>query len=119
MSIRKRTVRSITDELMWFLIYTFPILFILIGIHHGGYDGMLSYITTNFAAVESTFIFETFDGIFGADGILPLFIGNWIIFEYYAVYFIIMLILHVLIDVMAFIPRLAHAWMGKFTGGDC
>ena len=92
-------------------------MFVLIGVHHGGYDSILSFMQTYFVGIEDTFIFSTFDGIFGVNGTLPLFTGNLLVMEYYAVYFVIALMMHVLIDVLAFIPRLTHSFMDKYCGG--
>ena len=52
---------------------------------------------------------------FGADGILPLFANDtpFILFSW----FICVFVIHLVVDFLLFIPRLAHKWMNEF-GGD-
>ena len=77
----------------------------------------LDYVMTDFFGmdIESapvSIVATSFTDIFGADGIFPFFKENSGI-VYYFVYFVYVQIIHVLIDVLVFIPRFAHKILDK------
>ena len=122
------------DKWFWFILAIFPIvtyLIYLFGFYSGGFistETVSENITTY--AYNSPLSFSSFmldlltfyagDGpvrdvlfsILGPGGIFPLFAQGWGFLSYF-VYFISLHIVHVLVDVLVFIPRFAHKIMSK------
>ena len=66
----------------------------------------LAFITTD------NVIYTTINGVFGPSGELPLFNAA---LTTYLTYFVIVELAHLIVDVLLFIPRLAHNWMSYFS----
>ena len=74
------------------------------------------FVMTNygFSAYTSVdFVRQTMLSIFGENGAFPLFDSYNQSIVYYLSYCVNIEIVHVLFDVLVFIPRLAHKWVGK------
>lgn len=69
-----------------------------------------------FEFATDNIIVNTLGDIFGTGGVMPLFDNDtpFIIFAW----FIGVYLLHLLVDFILFIPRIAHKWMKDCTGGD-
>lgn len=118
--MRQRTIKNIADRLFWLVVALLPIL-IYIGT-------FISYrLTTvtdtlptfaefmaNFGVSQTSIVYTSIADLFGANGILPLFANNNAILLYMA-YFVSIEIVHLAVDFLVFIPRLAHKWMEKLT----
>lgn len=113
--MRKRNIDHLSDTIFWYIIYMLPVLsyLILIASRHGAEVPSLSQYFTDFGIpFVSDLIGNALVNIFGADGILPLY-GASVgipIFSWY----VSMLIIHLAVDVLLFIPRMAHKWMDDF-----
>lgn len=72
--------------------------------------------TMGFEFATDNLIVNTLGDIFGTGGIMPLFDNDtpFIIFAW----FIGVYLLHLLVDFILFIPRIAHKWLKDCTGGD-
>lgn len=118
--MRKRTINSIADTGMWYLIYLLPLLVLLVALINTPIADVWQFVeNSGFARFSDTIIFKSLSDIFGESGILPLFTGNTnVFFLYYATYFVCVMICHLCVDFLLFIPRLAHKWLNKFTQGD-
>jgi len=116
--MRKRTITHFFDTLMWYLLYLLPVLVFLFALLAMPLPDLCSYVSNSpISAIKDTFIFEALDSVFGANGLLPLFSGSANVFLlYYATYFISVMLLHLFVDFLVFIPRLAHKWMSNFGG---
>lgn len=118
--MRKKTISFGLDHIMWTIIYIFPILLVLFA---SAVTPLADVITTvnNSAFVtdfSSTQIYSVLNDIFGIDGILPLFTGTTgVAVISYMTYFVNVLIIHLAVDILVFIPRIAHEWIGKIAGG--
>lgn len=66
----------------------------------------LNFITTD------NIIYTTIKSIFGTGGIMPVLQDGMTM---YLTYFCIVEIVHLLVDVLVFIPRLAHGWLDAFV----
>lgn len=69
-----------------------------------------------FEFATDNIIVNSLSDIFGSGGIMPMFDNDtpFIIFAW----FIGVYLLHLLVDFLLFIPRIAHKWMKDCTGGD-
>lgn len=68
------------------------------------------------SVLESNQIYVVLSQIFATTGILPLFVASDVIL--YMSYFISVFIIHLFVDFILFIPRLAHKWLTKLYGGN-
>lgn len=116
--MRKKNMSYKSDLIMWYFIYLLPlIIFAISCIRHDVSDVFTYYQTTFLTGMSSNVIYTAINQIFGSDpnAILPLFTGNWNFIIYYATYFIGALLIHLCVDFLAFIPRLAHKWLDCLT----
>lgn len=120
--MRKRTINTIADTIFWYVIYFLPVLvYLLYLVAEPASDASLVSFTSCFDAVGLGFVADnvvisTLKEIFGIGGILPLFSTDlpFIIFAWFVCTFIV----HLAVDFLLFIPRIAHKWLNKFTQGD-
>ena len=64
-----------------------------------------------FTSTENV-IFTSINDIFGPSGTLPILTED---LTAYLTYYIIIEIAHLCVDVLLFIPRIAHSWMDAYT----
>lgn len=123
--MRKKSIKYLADTIFWYLIYFLPVILYGVYLLHGSESGTIlsfnQFITTNEFGLSSTnIVLTTINSLFGASGILPLFssasgfyapvfIGTWFVNTY---------LLHLVIDVILFIPRWGHRMMDKFCKED-
>lgn len=104
------------NKLFWVLIYITPLIIWAIGyIHH---TPLLTTILTEIGINENNIITTTILQIFGENGILYLFTTNSAIL-YYLSYYVIMNIIHIIIDLILILPRIAQSFNDKINNtGD-
>ena len=108
------------DKLFWFFIAFLPLIGWVASLLFSTSPAAFgTFITEKFglAASDSNPFYSVFVDIFGSAGIFPLFAENseiLIMFSWLATGEII----HVLFDVLIFIPRLAHKWISKAVQDD-
>lgn len=122
--MRKKTISNLAEHIMWGIILLLPLLMWLIsplGYSIGGGSEVSSLDLPSLASVFDQFglntnniIYTSFADLFGSDGILPFFEQNSA-FLLYIMYFVIVEVVHLVIDCIVFIPRLAHKWLNKCT----
>ena len=78
-----------------------------------GFDYFMHDIGFGFAT--DNIVVNSLEEIFGANGVMPIFSTDtpFIIFAW----FICVFLIHLVVDFLLFLPRLAHKWMNEF-GGD-
>lgn len=116
--MRKRSISHIADTVFWYILYLLPVFMYLINaLRHDTID-FKSFITSTlgFAFEASNPIFMALYDLFSSSGVLPLFSSDGAI--YLATWFCSMLLVHLLVDFVLFIPRLCHKWLSKATQGD-
>lgn len=64
----------------------------------------------NFISTDNV-IYTSIKGIFGYGGTFPILQDGLVL---YLTYFCIVEIVHLLVDVLLFIPRIAHSWLESF-----
>lgn len=117
--MRKRTINHLTDSVMWYFIYLLPLILCVVMSFNSpsSFDltAMLCGGSFGVLASESNVIFKAFEALFGASGVLPLFASGDVGIMLYMAYFCSVMLLHLAVDFIVFIPRLAHKYMNVFT----
>ena len=104
-----KSIKYTFDNLFWYLLYLLPVICFMI---RGGESTFLSFLEDiGFSLTNSNIVFSTMSDIFGANGIIPFFESSSIIAI--VSYFVCVFIVHILVDVLLFIPRWSHKFLGK------
>lgn len=121
--MRKKTVSHLADTVFWYLLYFLPVIVYLL------YCIAEPNTGANFLPMEQFFdsvgfnvssenvIYTSLQGIFGAEGVLPLFNGT--LPFYILTWFSSVYLCHICVDFVLWLPRLAHKFMNKFTREEC
>ena len=114
--MRKKSISHFFDTVFWYILYTLPLFTFLISSFRSSTIVTLSECMTNFGlgVSSSSVVYTTLSELFGASGVLPLFASTDVLF--FATYFINVMLLHVIVDVLLFIIRLCHKWLDDFGG---
>lgn len=106
----KRRLSYKLDMLFWFLVSVLPILvYLLVNFHNPAAPDFFEYLS-GFAPFS--FLEEIFDSV------TETAFGSSFRLNSYLAYCVAVEILHVLFDVVVFIPRLAHKWISKAVQDD-
>lgn len=132
--MRKRSVNHIADTIFWYVVYMLPLILTIIqsiGIFGGmTFDGWLTIsdaynmldfdfmtlLTCNLEALGVDFngvVSTTLESLFGDGGILPM-VTDATIFGF-GEWFVCTLLVHLCVDFVLFIPRIAHKWLDDFV----
>lgn len=121
--MRKKTIKFVIDALFWVLISVLPLVYYGIYLIHGSEGTLLTFsefFSSNVLGLlplSSNIIKDGLIAVFGSSGVLPFFADNNIIFDFSA-YFVIINLLHLFLDFVLWIPRLAHKFMNKFVSEE-
>lgn len=116
--MREKTQKNLFDNIMWYGLYLLPLLiWLVVSFRTGEIVGLSSAMSSMGLEIFTTNqIFISLSDIFATTGILPLFASSDIIL--YMSYFISVFLIHLFVDFILFIPRLAHKWLNKLYQGD-
>lgn len=120
--MRKRTVNHIADTIFWYLLYFFPVVAYLFFIMAEPSSGTaVISLTSFFNSLGISFftdnpILTVLVDLFGSSGVLPLFTDVSAL--YFFAWFASVMLVHLAVDFILFIPRLAHKWLNAFTTRD-
>lgn len=119
--MRKRTIKNVADTIFWYVLYFLPVIcFVLITYAQQGRADIQSFMGFDqymeLWGVTSGPIVETLGAIFGDGGEVIQLFSEWGIFSFLQ-WYVGVYLLHLCVDFLLFIPRLAHKWMNGFTGG--
>lgn len=126
--MRKRTVKNIASTIFWYVLYFLPVLVSIIyfikasGIDPNGYPiypQVYDVLLDNGLFIEDGIIFTSLIELFHIDnGILPLLPADY--WASYLSWFVSIYLCHIAVDIILFVPKLAHKWMNGLTqqGGD-
>lgn len=136
--MRKKTQKHFFDNLFWYAVYLAPLIIALFGMinsvapyltdvgfenHFSNwswydcYSGQLYGVLTEFGFGNGNLLIDAFNQLFSNSGILPLCDANNAIFAYMS-YFVTMVLVHLAVDFLLFIPRIAHKFLNAFTKED-
>ena len=114
--MRKKSIKCLFDNFMWYFIYMLPLFFAILHWFKLGTIDLASIFTLGgFELFADNIVYTSLSSIFGSAGIIPLFSGTGLLM--YLSYFIICMLIHLAVDVLLFIVRLAHNWMDGIVGG--
>lgn len=116
--MRKKSISCLFDNLMWYLLYLLPLFLLLIYLVRTGTVVDLSTIFSDFGLdiLTNNQILVALSSLFGSSGVVPLFASESILV--YFSYFISVFVVHLAVDFLLFIPRLAHKWLNKLWGSE-
>lgn len=116
--MRKKTLHRIWDYVLWGGLTLLPIFAMFIVMFRTGEFVTLSdaFSELGIGVLSNNFITTGLDGVFGANGVLPIF-TNTAVFDFVAYYCFITLV-HLFTDFIMFIPNYARKWINYFTGSD-
>ena len=107
-----RKIKKMSDTIFWYSLYMLPIILLIINWACAGsisFAGVFDSVGLNI--VSNNIVFTALVDVFGSAGVFPIF-QNTIIFEYLA-YFIMLVIIHIMVDILLFIPRFCHKLLDK------
>lgn len=121
--MRTRTQKNLFDNIFWYTIYSLPLIITFFTVLVNGmihtqdssytFD-FINILNSNLSYfnVESSVVYTTLVDIFGSSStILPLFNNNTLFM--YLAYFVNCIIIHLMVDIIAVVPRLGHKLIDK------
>lgn len=114
------------DKIFWFVLSLFPLFSWLVYLFSfSGYAGspltFYAWLEQNFAfmgQISNSVIYSTLYQIFSITSVTSLFPVLSTSFLAFFTYSITVEIVHIVYDVIVFIPRLAHKWISKAVQDD-
>nr|DAV80602.1 MAG TPA: hypothetical protein [Inoviridae sp.] len=114
------------DKIFWFIISFFPLFSWLIYLFSfSGYTAspltFYAWLEQNFGflgQIQESIIYSTFYQIFSITSVTSLFPALSPSLMAFFTYLVTVEIVHVLYDIIVFIPRLAHKWISKAVQDD-
>ena len=122
--MRKRTIANLVDSAFWFLVSILPFALYLITCLSYKLQSSTDTLTAflpfmkNLGLMDSGIIYKSLSDLFGSTGILPLFSADNNAILLFLSYFVSVQIVHLAVDFLLFIPRLAHKYMNTFTQNE-
>lgn len=118
--MRKKTINSLFDNVFWYLVYMLPIILLVVfAIKNGTFVSFSEVMSSCHLDILTTNdLYVTLNSIFGSTGVVPLFSSPDVLM--FMSYFIGCYLVHLCVDFLLFIPRIANSWLNKFygEGGD-
>ena len=115
--MREKTLKKLFDNVFWYALYMLPIFY---GVFVVFRTGEVPNINSIFSAISGLQLFGQnpimlgLYNLFGNTVVLPLFAndsGIFLITGWFASVYLV----HLAVDVLLFIPRLAHKWMDSLN----
>nr|DAS80573.1 MAG TPA: hypothetical protein [Inoviridae sp.] len=114
------------DKIFWFVISFFPLFSWLVYLFSfSGYTEspltLYAWLEQNFGflgQIQNSVIYSTFYQIFSITSVTSIFPVLSTSLMAFFTYLVTVEIVHVLYDIMVFIPRLAHKWISKAVQDD-
>ncbi len=114
--MRKKSINNFFDSALWYLVYMLPLLcFVLLVSKTGQLVPLAECMSScGLGILTDNVVYTALNSIFGASGVLPLFMSADILL--YFSYFICVWICHLAVDILLWIVRYAHKLMDNFGG---
>lgn len=109
----KKKIHYIYDLLYYAIFMLIPVLGYLIHLHHFDNVTLISFFS-EMGVLDTNVIFTALVEMFGTNGYLPLIESTSTLF-YVFTYMAIVSLLHLVIDMIMFIPKLAHKYLTNFA----
>lgn len=109
--MRKKTISNLADTIFWYILYILPVILYALSWINRMQEPLAMQAFFDFVGIDvsNTIVFSTLTELFGSSGIMPLFASN--VPFVFLTWFVDMVIVHLIVDFLLFIPRLAHKWM--------
>lgn len=114
--MNKRTFHYLV-EAGWLLLALMPIfVYLVVARTSAGGTNLETFMTVmsqklDFVTTDNI-IYTALNSVFGQEGIFPILHEGMLL---YVTYFCIVEVVHLMVDVLVFIPRIAHDWLDAFT----
>lgn len=119
--MRKRTISNLVDHFYWLVVALLPLIIYLIQflsyrLQSVG-ETLPSFLVfmQGFGISSDSIVYTVLNDLFGASGVLPMFLSESNAVLLFLAYFCMVQIVHLAIDFLVFIPRLSHKWMESIT----
>ncbi len=114
--MRKKTVKNVCDYVFWYVLYLLPVvLYIVRAINAETLPTLEQFFVTTFGNVASTnVVYVALQDIFGLGGVFPVFESNALFYVF--TYYVCVYIIHLAVDFLIFIPKIAHKWLDNIGG---
>lgn len=113
--MRKKTILYFVDTVFWWTVYALPVVILLICSNNSFGEALSGSLLRNFFCItQNNPIFTALVGLFGNGGILPFFSSGSYIFVILT-WFVAANLCHIAVDVLLFIPRMAHKFIDILT----
>lgn len=116
--MRRKNIEKIADTIFWYAVYGLPIFAYIIYVSNPSTTdyAFATFLSTFGASItQNNVVYVALADVFGANGVMPVF-ANETILQVLA-YFANCVIVHLLVDFVLFIPRIAHKWLQETTTG--
>lgn len=113
----KKKIAYFSDLAFWYIVYLLPIFALLVSsINSAEIINFADMFTVHGYNVltENNIVYTSLVALFGDGGVLPLF-GSDSGVIMFGTWFVCCTLLHLAVDFLLFIPRLAHKYMGTLT----
>lgn len=117
--MRKRTCKNIADTIFWYALYFLPVLCYLLymiaepstGTSVVDFSAFMNGL--GLEIVTNNAVYNSLLDLFGSGGVYPMFSSNAILM--FMAWFVNIYIVHLCVDFLLFIPRIAHKWLKDCT----
>lgn len=112
----KKRMSSLIRSIFWYLLLLLPLIcFAFTCLSDQPNTAFGTFMENFFAGAENNPLWTFVHDLFGSEGILPIFSNT--VCSYFT-YFICVELLHVVLDVVLFLPTLLHGALDKISGKD-
>lgn len=109
-------VGHICDNAMWYLLYLLPFVLMLILWARGSYIPLADMFSmAGLSIVSDNIVLTTFTSVLGVGGVFPIFADTG--FLVYVSYFILVFLVHIMVDICLYLFRLIHHLVNHGFGG--
>lgn len=120
--MRKRTVKCLADTIFWYVLYFLPVIsYLLFVFCHPGSIATVAPVnfvdfidSVGFSVLtEGNIVYTSLLEVFGTGGIMP-FMDMPAVYQILC-WYVTVFIMHLFIDFLLFLPRLAHKWLDSIS----
>lgn len=131
--MRKRTFNHIIEKVFWSILYMLPLIIFIIclflNVNTTGDSEFNHYVTVDVERVFSqvwetclpissdNIVSQAFDSV-SAHFNMQYLLGQDSFLNNFFTYYVYVVIFHLLVDVLLFIPKFAHKWIGGFINEE-
>lgn len=111
--MRTKSIEILIDRIFWALVLSMPIFAYLFGTFHADPPTFIT-ILSQFQIDSNNIVYTTLVSIFGTNGAFTLFdISTTNVVFLYMAYFVSLELLHIVVDVILFVPRVSVKLIDK------